>query len=82
MAKLAKDVGVKTFKTYNEGNNLYYVDGTKMEYASDGPLGAVPPDPQRRGRRRDRDPEARRHGEGDAARRALDRARTPRRSTA
>jgi monoamine oxidase len=45
MAKLAKDVGVKTFKTYNEGNNLYYVDGTKQEYASDGPLGAVPPDP-------------------------------------
>jgi monoamine oxidase len=45
IAKLAKDVGVKTFKTYNEGNNLYYVDGTKMEYASDGPLGAVPPDP-------------------------------------
>ena len=44
MLKLAKDVGVKTFKTYNEGNNLYYVDGTKQEYASDGPLGAVPPD--------------------------------------
>jgi monoamine oxidase len=45
MAKLSKDVGVDTFKTYNEGNNLYYVDGGKQEFASDGPFGAVPPDP-------------------------------------
>ncbi len=45
MATLAKDVGVGTFKTYNTGNNLYYVDGTKTEFASDGPFGAVPPDP-------------------------------------
>jgi monoamine oxidase len=45
MAKLAKDVGVRTFKTYNEGNNLYYTDGNIMPYAANGPLGAVPPDP-------------------------------------
>jgi monoamine oxidase len=45
MLKLAKDVGVGTFKTYNEGNNLYYTDGNTMPYASNGPLGAVPPDP-------------------------------------
>lgn len=45
IAKLAKDVGVKTFKTYNEGDNLYYTDGNIMPYASNGPLGAVPPDP-------------------------------------
>jgi monoamine oxidase len=45
IAKLAKDVGVGTFKTYNSGNNLYYTDGNIMPYASDGPLGAVPPDP-------------------------------------
>jgi monoamine oxidase len=45
IAKLAKDVGVGTFKTYNEGNNLYYTDGNIMPYAANGPLGAVPPDP-------------------------------------
>jgi monoamine oxidase len=45
LAKLAGSVGVKTFKTFNEGNNVYYVDGSKMEYSSGGPLGAVPPDP-------------------------------------
>jgi monoamine oxidase len=45
IAKLAKQVGVKTFKTYNKGNNLYYTDGNIMPYASNGPLGAVPPDP-------------------------------------
>jgi monoamine oxidase len=45
IAKLAKDVGVGTFKTYNTGNNVYYVDGNKSEFASDGPFGPVPPDP-------------------------------------
>jgi monoamine oxidase len=45
IAKLAKQVGVHTFKTYNEGNNLYYTDGNIMPYASNGPFGAVPPDP-------------------------------------
>jgi monoamine oxidase len=45
IAKLAKQVGVRTFKTYNEGNNLYYTDGNIMPYASNGPFGAVPPDP-------------------------------------
>jgi monoamine oxidase len=45
IAKLAKQVGVDTFKTYNEGDNLYYTDGNIMPYASNGPLGAVPPDP-------------------------------------
>jgi monoamine oxidase len=43
---LAKDLGVKTFKTYNEGNNIYYRNGTKTPYQANGPLGAVPPDPQ------------------------------------
>src|SRR5436305_11914554 len=45
IAALAKQVGVGTFKTYNEGNNLYYTDGNIMPYASNGPFGAVPPDP-------------------------------------
>jgi monoamine oxidase len=45
IAQLAKDVGLKTFKTYNEGNNLYYRNGTALPYMSTGPLGPVPPDP-------------------------------------
>src|SRR3954452_17259064 len=45
IAKLAKDVGLETFKTYNEGNNLYYRNGTALPYQSTGPLGPVPPDP-------------------------------------
>src|SRR3954471_7084285 len=45
IAKLAKDLGLKTFKTYNHGNNLYYRNGTALPYQSTGPLGPVPPDP-------------------------------------
>jgi monoamine oxidase len=45
IAGLAKAVGLKTFKTYNEGNNLYVRNGTKLPYQSTGPLGPVPPDP-------------------------------------
>ena len=43
---LAKDLGVETFKTYNEGDYVYYRNGSKTPYAAGGPLGAVPPDPQ------------------------------------
>src|SRR3954447_15742650 len=45
IASLAKTLGLKTFKTYNEGNNLYYRNGTALPYQSTGPLGPVPPDP-------------------------------------
>jgi monoamine oxidase len=45
ITKLAGDVGVKTFKTYNEGQNVYYYDGTLQRYDSTGPLGPIPPDP-------------------------------------
>src|SRR3954466_7447237 len=45
IAQLATDLGLKTFKTYNEGNNLYYRNGTALPYMSTGPLGPVPPDP-------------------------------------
>src|SRR5215212_3890994 len=45
IAQLAKDLGLKTFKTYNEGNNLYYRNGQALAYQSTGPLGPVPPDP-------------------------------------
>src|SRR3954463_12261991 len=45
IASLAKTLGLETFKTYNEGNNLYYRNGTALPYQSTGPLGPVPPDP-------------------------------------
>lgn len=45
MLGLAEEVGVPTFKTYNDGQNVYYRDGVLLPYSSNGPLGAVPPDP-------------------------------------
>ena len=45
ITKLAKDMGVKTFKTYNEGQNVYFADGNLSHYDSSGPLGPIPPDP-------------------------------------
>jgi monoamine oxidase len=41
---LAKDLGVATYKTYNDGDNLYYSGGSLSRYASTGPLGPIPPD--------------------------------------
>ena len=41
---LAKELGVATFPTYNEGEYLYHRSGTSSRYAASGPLGAVPPD--------------------------------------
>jgi monoamine oxidase len=46
VAKLASDLGLKTFKTYNTGNNLYYRNGQGLPYSTSTPvLGPVPPDP-------------------------------------
>jgi monoamine oxidase len=42
---LARDLGIGTFKTFNDGNNVYYANGTLLPYAAGGPLGPVPPDP-------------------------------------
>jgi monoamine oxidase len=44
IAALAQSVGVGTFKTYNTGKNVYYRNGKRQTYATDGLLGAVPPD--------------------------------------
>jgi monoamine oxidase len=44
LAALAKDMGVDTFKTYNDGNDVYYQHGILTPYNANGPLGAVPPD--------------------------------------
>ena len=45
LAALAQSLGIQTFKTYNEGNNVYYRNGTLTPYNASGPLGAIPPDP-------------------------------------
>jgi monoamine oxidase len=44
---LAEELGVETFKTYNEGSYVYYKDGRRQLYeVQPPPIGAVPPDPQ------------------------------------
>lgn len=44
IAALAKDMGVATFPTYNTGQNVYWRNGKRSLYATNGILGAVPPD--------------------------------------
>ncbi|MEU5879609.1 flavin monoamine oxidase family protein [Spirillospora sp. NPDC047279] len=44
MAALTAEMGVETFPTYNTGKNVYYRNGKRSLYATDGILGAVPPD--------------------------------------
>ncbi len=44
LAKLARELGVKTFKTYNNGNYLFYESGKLTPYSPKGPLGPIPPD--------------------------------------
>jgi monoamine oxidase len=43
---LGQEMGVPTYKTYNDGDNLYYRNGSLQRFSSSGPLGAVPPDPE------------------------------------
>ena len=45
ITKLAAELGVELFKTYNEGDNVYYYDGTLQRYSASGPFGPIPPDP-------------------------------------
>ena len=45
IARLARKLDVRTFDTYNEGQNLYVKDGMRTPYDSTGPLGPIPPDP-------------------------------------
>src|SRR3954469_11143190 len=42
---LAKAVGVKTFPTYDTGDNIYLNQGTRQRYPSNGPTGTAPLDP-------------------------------------
>jgi monoamine oxidase len=43
--RLAKEMGVGLFNTYDQGNNVYRQDGTNLEYSDTSPLGIAPPDP-------------------------------------
>jgi monoamine oxidase len=42
---LAEELGVGTFPTYNEGNNVYVADGDRIEWSDTGPTASAPPDP-------------------------------------
>jgi monoamine oxidase len=44
--RLADEVGVGTFPMYDEGNNVYYADGDRIEWSDTGPSGTAPPDPE------------------------------------
>ena len=44
IAALARELGIGTFKTYNNGNYLFYENGKLTPYTPTGPFGAVPPD--------------------------------------
>jgi monoamine oxidase len=44
IAQLARDMKVPTYKTYNQGNNVYVKDGMRTEYPASGPTGTIPPD--------------------------------------
>jgi len=41
----AKELGVGTYKTYNDGDYVYHRNGTNQRYTANGPFGAIPPDP-------------------------------------
>ena len=45
MIDLAKAYGIDTFPTYNEGNNVAYIEGDRVEWSDTGPTGTAPPDP-------------------------------------
>ncbi len=42
---LAKELNVKTFRTYDTGQNRYFNGSTRLDYSDTSPLGTAPPDP-------------------------------------
>ena len=42
---LAKEYGVGTFPTFDDGNDVYVIDGSRGTYSDTGPAGTAPPDP-------------------------------------
>ena len=45
MIDLAKAYGVGTFPTFNEGNNVAFIGGDRLEWSDTGATGTAPPDP-------------------------------------
>ena len=45
IAALAAELGVGTFPTYNEGENIYITPSQRLRYSDTGPTGTAPPDP-------------------------------------
>src|SRR5437763_9529307 len=45
IAKLAQEMGVSTFPTFDTGDNVYVRDGNRSTYSDTGPTGTAPPDP-------------------------------------
>jgi monoamine oxidase len=43
--RLAKEMGVGLFPTYDKGQNVYRQDGQNQTYSDTSPLGTAPPDP-------------------------------------
>jgi monoamine oxidase len=43
---LATEMGIGTFKTYDDGSNVYYDGTSRSTFSDSSPLGAAPPDPQ------------------------------------
>jgi monoamine oxidase len=44
IARLADQMGVGTFPTFDEGDNVYLHDGERSTYSDKGPAGTAPPD--------------------------------------
>ena len=42
---LGRELGVDTFPTFVDGQNVYFVDGERTTYSDTGPTGTAPPDP-------------------------------------
>jgi monoamine oxidase len=42
---LARELGVELFPTFNEGENMYIADGSRLRWSDTGPTGTAPPDP-------------------------------------
>ena len=45
MLALIKELGMSTFPTFDDGNDVYVAGSTKLTYSDTGPLGTAPPDP-------------------------------------
>jgi monoamine oxidase len=43
--RLARRMGVGTFPTYDEGENVYITDSQRLTWSDTGPTGTAPPDP-------------------------------------